>query len=89
MQPLLEPNLPGYGIFSLDGLILVLICILLLNLVHPLGLVANRAGDALGGLIRIFQKNRPSEMHGLDTLVYRLSRERWRRGRLVGHNRPA
>lgn len=67
MQPLLEPNLPGYGIFSLDGLILVLICILLLNLVHPLGLVANRAGDALGGLIRIFQKNRPSEMHGLDS----------------------
>lgn len=67
MQPLLEPNLPGYGIFSLSGLSLVLICILLLNLVHPLGLVANRAGDALGGLIRLFQKTKPSEMHGLDS----------------------
>lgn len=28
-----------------------------------------------------------TEMHGLDTLVYRLSRERWRRARDIGENR--
>lgn len=28
------------------------------------------------------------EMHGLDTLVYRLSRERWRRHRTLWDNRP-
>ncbi len=32
--------------------------------------------------------DRRGEMHGLDTLVYRLSRERWRRHRLVSDNRP-
>ncbi len=48
----------------------------------PPNVASIRVMERLG---MVFDSRR--EMHGLDTLVYRLSRERWRRHRVVGDNR--
>lgn len=67
MQTIFHPDAPGYGIFSAQGISLLLCCIVLLNTIHPLSLIAGRAGDLVDALSRRVKSNYATVFRGVDT----------------------
>ena len=66
MYTLYQPNLPGYGLFSVEGLLTILGCFLILNALQPASLIAARLADFVQGTVR-FGANRSTVLRGLDT----------------------
>jgi hypothetical protein len=67
MYSLFQSDVPGYGIFSLEGASVLLCCLLLMSLLHPATLIAARLGDLVQGFFKSLKSDQTTDLRGLET----------------------
>jgi hypothetical protein len=67
MQTILQLDMAGFGVFSMQGAALIAGCWLVLMALHPWILAVSRMSDAVDALRSIGKKSHATSLHGLDS----------------------